>query len=385
MFTGSDVERINFAIEATAKAGGGKVVVPRGLWLIDSAILVRSDITLVLDNCRIKLSDKCRDNMIRSANCGVGVTDIKPMRNVRIIGVGNVVFEGADHPRATGDSGKKLIMPGPVPKKWKRESYGTDAGVAGENTKGDWRNIGILLAYVDGFSIENVKVVDSHCWAISLERCGGGVLRDINFASRGYKMIDGVKRVILNQDGIDLRQGCYDILIENVSGFTGDDTIALTGISGGVKAGSLTSTMVSGTVDRGNGLDDIRDIEIGDVRASSKFNIVRILNTGGCKLHDVIIDGLIDTSGEDRRCFSGVRIGDAYTGYGKTAALGETARIIINNVITKSRDSVKIEGSLCDSVISNVVHYGEDGEAVSIGADKVNIRNVKIIGTVAVE
>ena len=86
-FEGSDAERINRAIEAAA-AAGGRVVIPRvnfrgaeqrEVWLLDSAILLRSNVTLVLDNCRLKLSDRCRDNFMRSANCGIGITEIQPL------------------------------------------------------------------------------------------------------------------------------------------------------------------------------------------------------------------------------------------------------------------------------------------------------------------
>jgi hypothetical protein len=44
-------------------------------WLLDSAILLRSDTTLELDHCRIKLSDRCRDDFMRSANWGWGITE----------------------------------------------------------------------------------------------------------------------------------------------------------------------------------------------------------------------------------------------------------------------------------------------------------------------
>jgi len=201
-FTGTDVERINQAIKAAADAGC-RVVIPRfniqgdqrrELWLLDSAILLPSDTFVELDNCRIKLSDRCRDNFFRSANCGLGITDIRPLQNIHIRGIGRAVLEGADRPRATGDSGKTLGA----------RSYGTDAGVAGESQTGDWRNIGILLAFVEHFSIQNLAIVDSHAWAISLERCAHGTLRDLDFASSEFKHIDGTRQTILNQDGIDL-------------------------------------------------------------------------------------------------------------------------------------------------------------------------------------
>ena len=159
---------------------------------------------------------------------------------------------------------------------------------------------------------------DSHCWAISLERCAHGTLRDIDFASSGFKMVDGTRQTILNQDGIDLRMGCHDILIDNITGHTGDDLIALTAIPRADSvAGGTASTMVSAGQDRGQGLDDIRHVIVRNVKGYSQggHHIVRLLNTSGVRMHDILLDGLIDTSPEDVRCKAAVKIGDhAYGG-----------------------------------------------------------------------
>ena len=376
-FEGTDVERINLAIAAAAEAGC-RVVIPRDnlrgqqrrdVWLIDSAILLRSHTTLELDNCRIKLSDRCRDNFLRSANCGLGVTDIQPLEDIHIRGIGRAVLEGADRPRATGDSGKTIGV----------RSYGTDAGVAGESQTGDWRNIGILMALVEGFSIENIAILDSHCWAISLERCAHGTLRDLDFASSGFKMIDGTRQTILNQDGIDLRLGCHDILIENITGYTGDDLVALTAIPQTDKpAGSTSSTMVSGCQDRGRGLDDIRHVILRNIRGYCRggHHIVRLLNTSGVRMHDILLDGLIDTSPEGLRCRAAVKIGDHAYG-GGVAPLGDTSRIIVQNVISQSTHTILIGGSLSDSILANLVRRGS-GEAVTIASGPNNVRDVTI-------
>ena len=85
----------------------------RKYWLIDRAILLDENTTVVLRNCKIKLSDKCRDNFFRSANCGFGLPDPKEMKNIHIRGEGFCVLEGAEHPRATGDGGKILLNPCP--------------------------------------------------------------------------------------------------------------------------------------------------------------------------------------------------------------------------------------------------------------------------------
>jgi hypothetical protein len=365
-FKGTDVERINRAIEAAASAGC-RVVIPhnnvtggkrKDVWMLDSAILLRSHTTLELDNCRLKLSDCCRDNFMRSSNWEPGAAAAKPLEDIHIRGIGAVVLEGADHPRATGDSVKTLGQ----------RTYGTDAGKAGESQTGDWRNLGILLVSVDGFSIGNFMMKDSHSWAISLEHCAHGTLRDLAFDSSGFKMIDGKRETILNQDGIDLRLGCHDILIENISGQTDDDLIALTAIP---RAGKTAVPA-----------DDIRHVIVRNIKGYCRggHHIVRLLNTPGVRMHDILIDGLIDTSPVDMHCKAAVKIGDSAYG-GGIAPLGDTRRIIVNNVISRAKHTILIGGSLCDSIISNIFRIAPSGEVVTVASGPQYMRDVTISNT----
>lgn len=379
-FQGTDSERINQAV-AVGAARRVPIVVPRenhredgsrDLWLLDTAILVPSGTTLYLENCHLKLSDQCRDNFIRSANCGLGITEIAPITDIHIQGIGSVLLEGADRPRATGDSAKTLGV----------RSFGTDAGVSGESQTGDWRNIGILLAFVERFSIENIRIKDSHCWAISLERCGHGVVRDVDFASIGSKIIDGVSETILNQDGLDLRQGCHDITIENITGYTGDDLVAFTAIVlAGRTAGSTESTMVSAANNRGDGRDDIRNIILRNVRGycAGGHHIVRFLNAGGLKIHDIILDGLIDTSeSAGVRCRAALKIGDSNPVWGGVTPLGDTYRIFVSNIMSRAQHTILIAGSLSESIISNVIKYNASGDAITYASGMENVRQVEI-------
>ena len=133
-YSGSDTERINAALKAAGNCGGtvriGKrkpalqmagsnaiaTLEERDIWVIDSAILIPGNTHLIIDNTTIKLSNICRDNMIRSANCRKDCNTVPPLKNIRITGVGNAVLEGADIPRATGDAGKLLAKPGFTPR-----------------------------------------------------------------------------------------------------------------------------------------------------------------------------------------------------------------------------------------------------------------------------
>lgn len=376
-FTGGDSERINQALRAAAGTGR-PVVVPRwnesasgrrDLWRLDSAVLVPGDTTLILDHCHLKLSDRCRDNLIRSANCGPGGQGIETLRRICIQGIGRVILEGADRPRATGDGAKVLG----------ERTYGTDAGVPGENPNGDWRNIGILMAFVEDFRIENLHLRDTHAWAISLERCGHGIVRDIDFESSGKKLIDGVEQTILNQDGLDLRQGCHDIMIEGITGETGDDLIALTGLwVGSPPPDNSRSTMVSAPMRLEGGADDIRHIMLRRIRGycRGRHHVVRLLNGGGVRLHDVVIDGLIDTSPSDRPCKATIKIGDNNPRWGGVTPLGDTARVLISNVISTSLHTILIAGSLTDSCISNVIRATPGGAVITMESGPGNLCRV---------
>ena len=176
-FTGiSDNEVIENAIRS--KTDDGIVLIPprsskvdsdRDWWKLDRAILIPENTTIVLQNCKLKLSDICRDNFFRTANCGIGISYPEEIENVHIKGLGLCVLEGADYPRSTGDASKTLACPCPYDtddlcrladwispsdkessnvKFWDRHnhSYGTDCGKDSEPQCGDWRNIGILFA-----------------------------------------------------------------------------------------------------------------------------------------------------------------------------------------------------------------------------------------------
>ncbi|MCF0234055.1 MAG: hypothetical protein HUK22_03650, partial [Thermoguttaceae bacterium] len=82
-YSGPDSARLARAVEASARFGGLVRVParipdaesPRDFWLLDEAIVLPGNTTLLLENCVLKLSDACRDNFIRSANCGLGVEE----------------------------------------------------------------------------------------------------------------------------------------------------------------------------------------------------------------------------------------------------------------------------------------------------------------------
>lgn len=382
-YTGSDIERINAAIRDARNTGGIVRIFKRkpdkksdrDFWLIDSAILLPENTTLYLMNCKIKLSDKSRDNWIRSANCIAGNPEVKTLSNIHIIGEGSAVLEGADHPRATGDSGKTLGV----------QTYGTDAGKKNRSQKGDWRNIGILLVKVQNFSIKNLSLKNSHAWAVSLESCDIGVIRDLHFDSSENVMIDGKKERILNRDGLDLRKGCRNITIENITGSTGDDLIALTALGKKVfKSGLLQRTeFYGGSTEPGE--PDLFNISIRNVRGycAGGHHIIRLLNNSGIKLYNIEINHLFDSSPDGIQAKAAIKIGDQ--NYGGSSPLGDTFDIQISTVHSKARNAVLLGGSLKNAMISDVFVSNSQGDGVvlqteSVKTDGVILNNIKTAG-----
>ena len=377
----------------------------RDWWLLDRAILIPENTTVVLQNCTVKLSDRCRDNFFRSANCGLGVEDTPKIRNIHIRGEGLCTLIGADHPRATGDGGKILAAPCPytdeeicrlaawVPEERRSpekllfedkhgHTYGTDAGKEGECPGGDWRNIGILFANAEYFSIENIRIVCQHCWAISLEACAFGRVEKIDFDATMSKEIDGMRHNIENQDGVDLRNGCHHIVISDITGRTGDDVIALTAIAGSnPRPGGRTGTTHVMHSDWSRRERDIHDVVIRNVIAHSHFCWVVRLLACETSIYNVVIDGVIDTSPADGQSAGIVILGEKDANYGRN--LPDSIRnITISNMVCNRarRAPISVRGYLADSAISNVVSKVEDLPAIGVlregGMKNVQIGNV---------
>lgn len=370
---GTDSDRIDRALDYAMKNGlpleitRRKDADGRDFWLIDRAVCLPGGCTVRIRDCVIQLSDASRDNFFRSANCGHGIADIRPVSGIRILGEGHAVLRGAARPRSTGDSAKILG----------ERTFGTDAGRPGETPNGDWRNLGILFAYTSDFAIENLTIENSHCWAITLEYCSHGRVADLRFASTGEIDVDGETKIVWNQDGIDLRRGCHDIVIEDISGYTGDDMVALTALPAaqGKTPGDYGRTEV--TVSRGDRTDDIHHVTIRRIRGycAGGHHIVRLLNNRGVRLHDVLVEDLTDLSPEDLHDKAALKIGDS--NYGGAAPIGDTYAVTVRNVRSRAQNGILFGGTLADSTISGLVQEYAGG--VAFDAAPGTLRNVEFL------
>lgn len=371
-FKGSDTERIQAAVDKAA-CTTGKVVIPTinsngtNIWLLDSAILLPSNIKVILENCTIQLSDSCRDNMFRSNNVGLGITDPEWNRKISIIGIGDVLLIGADNPRATGDGARTLVsenQPG-------RVSYGSDAGKEGIKQKGDWRNIMILMAFVDGFKLKNVNIKNAHAWAVSFERTLNAEISDITFDCPSSQLVNGKEVFIRNRDGIDLRHGCKNFRINNISGTTEDDFIALSTLglhSENNVGGTLNSTMVTSTNWRGPE-DNTENIYIANIVCKSLTRAIAIRANDIASTNNVYINGVIFNGG-----YNAILVGGR--GYGKDSQAGKINNIHAMNIIGDGRSLIQIEEAVADCSFINGLYRGDENQIIMYNIDKNKTKNI---------
>lgn len=371
-FTGSDIERIHAAVNA-AKNTTHKIVIPQrnangtGIWKIDNAILLPGDITVILDNCIIQLSDSSRDNMFRSDNVGIGTARVVWNKNISIIGVGEVILRGADNPRSTGDGHRTLVLSPQTG----RVSYGSDAGKEGRKQKGDWRNIMILMAYVDGFNLQNVTIENSHAWAVSFERTLNAYIADVRFNLPEEQIVNGNKVIVHNRDGIDLRQGCKYFRINNISGNTEDDFIALSNlgaVDSGYHIGDLNSTMVTAPGWYGP-QDDIEQITITNITCQSNTRAIAIRATDSAGVHHIYINNVIA-----KTRFNNMLVGGK--GYGKPSLPGRINNIIAMNLIGDGNALVLIESPIMDCSFMNGIFTGSGIDVIKYGIDRKETTNI---------
>lgn len=381
-FEGTDTERIIQAIE-TAKTSTHVVRIPKenangtSLWMIDSALRLPSNMTVILDNCTLQLSDKSRDNLFRSENVGLGITDPVWNENIRIYGIGNATLRGASNPRATGDGARTLSL-NPQAEQEKgnwRVSYGSDAGKPGLKQTGDWRNIMVLIGYVRNFSLKNIRFENAHGWTVSFERTVGVDISDVTIFNQEFVTVNGQRLMTSNKDGINLRQGCKNVRIDNISGVTGDDFIALSNLDTAPdipkQNGAINGSMV--TASRWYGPeDDIEDVVITNISCENRYRAIAIRGSDRAGIHHVYISGVIFRAMEER--YEALLIGGR--GYGDESLPGKIHTIQAMNIMGNGQSLVRIQAKVANCHFLNGMYTGVNERATLYEVDAAETRNV---------
>ncbi len=297
----SDTIRDSEAIErclAAAKKEGGKATVVfdgKDYW-IDRAIPLPSDTTVIIENCTIKQNDYVFDNIFRGDNLvingidpyGVPI-DVTPIHNIKIIGKGDAKIVGTDKPRIGYHPFFKEYQP------MNGDFWG-------------WRTLMFSFSCGVGIEIANLKLSQTMCWAISFDNCQHCHVHDLDIRSN-----------VKNGDGIDFRSGCNHCVVENITGFTSDDTVACTALSTGKRERPFSkylSVMEPYNASHENIDGDIHHITIRNILTGGYHHGVICLCAHGNQVYDIEISNVKESDEGERSAtvmvYTGLGYGDGY-------------------------------------------------------------------------
>ncbi len=345
----TDSAAIQAAVDFGAKYNV-KVVIPSynprtdsNVWDIDRAIRLHTGSTVVIDGATLRQVDGMMENIFRNSNKGtdLGYTREGRQYDINIIGVGNATLDGGKHNGLSEATHSKNGLP-----------HVTE-------------NSPINLLNVERVKISGLRIVNQRYWGMTFHYSSWVTVSNIDFCGMNAS---------LNSDGIDLRCGCSDFIVENITGYTDDDTIALT-------------CLRSIYDDKMPGFDSsIHNVIVRNVIASSPRGLVRVLNHYGKKVYNIVIENILESmpsdplderfvkfapvkgpDGREYRVGSAVRIGEsAYYREDESnrAVYGDTHNITVRNVFGRMRMGVRISCTLCDSTIDGVNVVGDGGTAV---------------------
>ena len=333
----TDSESIQNAVNLAAEKGIFKVVIPRinartgeSIWIIDRTIRLPSEMCVVLDNCLMQMADDvvggffCSDNLFTER----GTVLEERMSGITIRGEGLAILDGGNPTALNEGTQKELGVPVCL-------------------------NTPIFFMNVEGFKVENISITNQRYWGMRFEFCAKGIIRDILFS---------VCQDRRNQDGINLRNGCHDILIENIHGQTGDDMIALSAIDTNTKKGfNIDYPLIV------EGHDwDIHDVIIRNISgAAVRHPLVALRNHNGAKMYNIHIENISDTDflrpamNDKFERYALVCIGNnSYAGI-RHSKMGETYNITVKDIHANySSRAVYVQSTLRDSIISGVYAGG---------------------------
>jgi len=248
-------EKIQNAIEVALKKNGNAfktiIVSPEGpdkdkKWILKNSIKIPSNTTLILENCYIFLDDNVRDNLITNLNHKKG------NENIHILGIGKPILDGnASNQGREGRFDRSRFM------------------------------LGIHFVKVKDFSIKNIKIGPTTGHAIVPEDVENGEISDI------YLNQDGKQP---NQDGITVPGPARNLIIKNIYGNSGDDSVALNALfhKQKKKKNKWRTSFIEG---QGG---DIENIVIQNIqtRVLESGNNIRLLCGDGRKLRNIRINGV---------------------------------------------------------------------------------------------
>jgi polygalacturonase len=240
--TTPNTKAIADAIDAVAKKGGGKVIIPRGIWLT-GPIILKNNINLYTEAGALIIFSKNYDDypLIETSFEGLSTMRAlspiygKELENVAITGQGT--FDGSGEAwrpvkksKLTGDEWKKLVASGGLLNEAGNTWYPTEKGakltenfnVPNLKSKEDLESVKDFLRPVMVSLVKCKKILldgptfqNSPAWCLHPLMSEDVTIRNITVRNPWYSQ---------NGDGLDL-ESCKNVVIQNCNFDVGDDAI----------------------------------------------------------------------------------------------------------------------------------------------------------------
>ena len=347
----SDSDAIEKAIAYAKETHINKILIDKKDWLLDRAILFYTGVTIIVDGVMLKQSDLVFDNIFRSEGFIVNESDpygypidIKTVENFRIIGRNGASIEGPEvQPKFFRID--KEVMAEPLGDRW------------------GWRGISVYFTCCKHFEFSGFKLTKTRSWAISLERATDVLLRDLEIYSE-----------CPNGDGINIRNGCSRIVIENAKGTTSDDFIAINNCSRYRKDYPVRTfktyfhPIVASNffMERG---EDARDQDVHDIFISnvSSNSAIMFMARNGHRIYNVWVTNVDDGKELGARRNLAYMVGSYYgTQYGEKGEGISYSNIFIDGLMTYgSEASVLFRDNVKGLVVKNVRQMNSQGAALT--------------------
>ena len=335
-------------VDAASQRGINLVVIPRwnvrtqkALWDVERAVKIPSNMTIVFLQAYLRQADFCYENMFTNTQAYEHEDRCieREEHDLTFTGIGDVVLDGGIQ---NGLLEKTCNMYGFPDKRY---------------------NATVLFNNVRNLVLENMQFRQSRWYGTYFIHCDTCRISNLDF---------DYWEDCCNRDGVDIRSGCHNFLVENITGTTGDDTVALNNLGNDGNDGRYV---------RGKDPDTLHMVIRNIKSDAGRWFTVRLLCQDRHLEQDFTIDTILDTSESENQkgVTAAVMIGSHEYHYKIPAQVGDLAHLTIRDVYTRSRKGVAFGGCSDDVFVSNVHGYGDCH--CTFGVQKeANIRDVRAVG-----
>lgn len=344
----SDAITIQNAVDEASRLGINRVVIPRYnartdsfIWHMDHAVKVPSCMTIVFLNCYLRQVDFTYENIFTNskAYCMENRCIADEEHDITFTGIGNVVLDGGI---PNGLLEKTCFLNGFPDKRY---------------------NASMLFNNVRNLVIENIQFRESRWYALYFIHCDTCRVSNIDLDEW---------ESCCNKDGVDMRSGCHNFIVENITGTTGDDVVALNNLGNDGNDGRYVA-----------GKDpDTLNMLIRNIKASAnRWYVVRLLCQDRHLEHYFTLDTIMDVSRTEDKKRNGavILIGCREYHYKIPAELGDLRYLTLRDIYGRGTRIIAFDGLSQDVDVSNVHAYGDAAWVISTLV-RGNIKDVHING-----